>query len=75
MFFMLACSVYLVSVLCILYFCFVCIVSPFVYSCLSPIFVQLYRLVPPGVNLLAVNKYHIITGDFMEISDCYLIIC
>ena len=50
------------SVLCILCFCVVlCIVSPFVYSCLYPIFVQVYRQLPPGGNPNAVNKYHIIS--------------
>jgi len=32
-------------------------VSPLVYSCLYPIFVQVYRPLPPGGNLTAVNKY------------------
>jgi hypothetical protein len=44
------------SILCILRFC---IVSPFVYSCLFPIFVQIYRPLPPVGNPLAVNKYRI----------------
>jgi hypothetical protein len=38
---------------------FVCIVYSFVYSCLFPIFVQVYRPMPPGENSIAVNKYHI----------------
>jgi hypothetical protein len=33
------------------------IVSPLVYSCLIPIFVQVYRPLPPGGNPIAVNKY------------------
>ena len=33
------------------------IVSPFVYNCLFPIFVQLYRPLPPDGNPNAVNKY------------------
>jgi len=37
----------------------VCVVSPFVYSCLFLIFVQVYRPLPPGGNPIAVNKYHI----------------
>jgi hypothetical protein len=48
------------SILCSLRFCIVlCIVSPFVYTCLFPIFVQIYRPLPPGGNPLAVNKYRI----------------
>jgi hypothetical protein len=50
------------SILCILCFCIVlCIVSPLAYSCLFPIFVQVYRPLPPGGNPIAVNKYHIIS--------------
>ena len=41
---------------CILCFCIVlCIFSPFVCSCLFPIFVQIYRPLPPGGITLAVN--------------------
>jgi hypothetical protein len=48
--------------LCILCLCTVlCIVSPFVCSCLFPIFVQVYRPLLPGGNSIAVNKYHITT--------------
>jgi hypothetical protein len=37
-----------------------CIVSPFVYSCLFPICtVQVYRASPRGGDPIAVNKYHI----------------
>jgi hypothetical protein len=46
------------SSLCTLCFCIVLfIVSPFVYSCLSPIFVQVYRPLSPCRNPTAVNKY------------------
>jgi len=41
-------------------FIFSRIVSPFVYSCLFSIFIQVYRTLPPGANPIAVNKYHII---------------
>ena len=34
-----------------------CIVCPFVYSCLFPNFVQVYRPLPSGGNPIAVNKY------------------
>jgi len=51
-----SCSVCLFSILCILCFC---IVYPFVYSCLFPNFVQVYRQLPPGGNPNAINKYHI----------------
>jgi len=57
-----SCFVYLFSILCILCFCIVLyIVSPFVYSCLFPIFVQVYRPLPSGGNPIAVNKYRIIS--------------
>ena len=45
-------------VFCVFVF-FLCIVSPFVYSCLFPIVVQVYRPLPPGGNSVAVNKYRI----------------
>jgi hypothetical protein len=65
---------------CVLYFCFLfyvfsvfcivlCIVSPFVYICLFPIFLQVYRPPPPGGNRIAVNKYHIYIFDF-KLSPC-----
>jgi hypothetical protein len=52
---------YASSISCILFFCVVfCIVSPFfIYSCLFSIFVLVYRLLPPGGNPIAVNRYHI----------------
>ena len=53
-----SCFVHLFSILCILCFC---IVSPFVYSRLFHIFVQVYRPLPPGGNPIAVNKYHIVS--------------
>jgi hypothetical protein len=50
----------LFSILYIKCFCiFLCIVSPFVYSYLFPIFVQVYPPLPLGGNPIAVNKYHI----------------
>jgi hypothetical protein len=39
-------------------YCFIYCFS-FVYSCLFPILVQVYRPLPPGENQIAVNKYHI----------------
>ena len=36
------------------------IVSPSVYGCIFPLFVQVYRPLPHGGNRIAVNKYHII---------------
>jgi hypothetical protein len=55
------CFVCLFSLLRILRFCIVlCIFSTFVYSCLFPIFVQVYRPLPPGGNSSSVNKCHII---------------
>jgi len=41
-------------------FYFLCIVSPFVYSYLIHVRVQVYRPLPPGGNLIPVNNYHII---------------
>ena len=56
------CFVYLFSILCILCFCnILCIVSLFVYICLFPIFAQVFRPLPPGGKLTAINKYHIIS--------------
>jgi len=53
---------YIFSILCILCFCIVlCIVSPFVYSCLFPIFVQVYRPLPPRGYPIAENKYRILS--------------
>ena len=51
------------SMLCIaVCFCIVlCTVSPFVYSCLFPIFIQVHRPLPTGGNPIAVRKYCIIT--------------
>jgi hypothetical protein len=46
------------------FFCFFCIVSPFEYGCLFPIFVQVYRPLPPGGNPIAVCKYHTISYLF-----------
>jgi hypothetical protein len=44
---------------CSVFLYFLCIVSPpHVYSCLFFICVQFYRLLPPGGNPTAVNKYH-----------------
>ena len=49
----------LFSILCVLCFRIVSlIVSPFVYSCLFPTTVQVYRPLPPSGNPTAVNKYH-----------------
>jgi hypothetical protein len=35
-----------------------CIVSPVAHSCLFPIFVQVYRPLPPNGKPITVNKYH-----------------
>jgi len=52
--------VLLQSISCFLCFCFVlCIVSPFVYICLFPIPVPVYRPLPPGGNPVGVYKYHL----------------
>jgi hypothetical protein len=48
----------LLSGLCFLCFCIVfCIVSPHVRRCCCFICIQVYRLLPPGGNPTAVNKY------------------
>ena len=50
-------------------------VSLFVYSCLFPIFVQVYRPLPPGGNPIAVNKYHIISYHNISyhVMSCHII--
>ena len=59
MFVFLFCTFFSIS--CILCFCVVfCPVSPFVHSCLFPIFVQVYQPLAPAGNPIAVNKYNII---------------
>jgi hypothetical protein len=63
---LLSCFVCLFFVVCILRFC---IVSPFVYSSLFTIFVQVYRPLPPGGNPIAVNKCHI------SYHIIYIILC
>jgi hypothetical protein len=56
-----SCFVFLFSILCILCFCIVlCVASCSVYSCLFPIFVQVYRPLPPGGKQITANKYRII---------------
>jgi len=45
---------------CSVVFLFFCIFSRFVYIYLIPTLVQVYRLLPPGGNLIAANNYHII---------------
>jgi len=58
------CFVNLLSILCILCFCVFCAFFPFVYSYLFPIFVQVYRPLPQGRNLIALNSiisYHILS--------------
>jgi hypothetical protein len=37
-----------------------CVFSPYVYSYFFSVCVQMYGLLPPGGNPIAVNKYHII---------------
>jgi hypothetical protein len=58
-----SCFIRMFSILCIaVCFCIVlCTVSPFVYSCLFPIFIQVYRPLPTGGNPIAVRKYRIIS--------------
>jgi hypothetical protein len=46
---------------------FLLIVSPFAYSCLFSIFLQVYRPLPPGGNPVAVNKYQIIPDHIYHI--------
>ena len=65
-----------VFLFCMFVFCFV--YSGFLYcfyfllcSCLFPIFVQVYRPLPPGGNLFAVNKYHISYKSPLIRVSCY----
>jgi len=50
------------SVFCII----LCIVSPFVYSCLFLIFVQVYRPLPQDGNPIAVKTNHIVSSNYNE---------
>jgi len=51
----------------VFYFVYLCfcvvlfIVSPFLYSCLFHIFLQVYLPLPPGGHPIALSKYHIIS--------------
>jgi hypothetical protein len=64
----------LFCVLCIVLCIVLCNVSPFVYSCLFPIFVHVYRPLPPAGNPIAVNKYHIISYYISNrIISCHVI--
>ena len=66
--------VYLFYILLIPCFCIVlCIVSPFVYSCLFPIFVQVYRPLPLGGNPIAVNKYHVSYQAFQSVLHIFTV--
>ena len=69
------CFLYLLSILYILcFFTVLCTVSPSVYSCLFPIFIQVYRPLPLGGNPTVVNKYHIIYHTFTlaDLSSMYV---
>jgi len=57
-----------------LYVCFLfCVLFlPPLYSCLFYICVHFYRTLPPGVNPIAVNKYHITSHITMK--DIYVVI-
>jgi hypothetical protein len=53
-----------------------CIFSPFLYICLFPTFVEVYRTVPLGGIPIAVNRYHILshheTAPWLEFIALYL---
>jgi len=52
---------YYFCLFCFVCFCIVlCIVSSLVFSCVFPVFLQVYRPLPPGENPIAVNKYVIL---------------
>ena len=74
--FLVLCVPFLFFVFCFLLFCL--FFSPSVYSCLFPNFVQVYRLLPPGGNAIAVNKYRIISYVLYFLSSyidrCWLLI-
>jgi len=55
-----------------LLYCFVHCFS-LVYRCLSPIFEQVYRPLPPGSNPMAMNKYHIISYHIIYRIISYII--
>jgi len=56
-----------------------CVVSPFVFSCLFPIFVHIYRPFPPGGNPTAVNKYisylTLLSTLFSKLLNLYSLKC
>jgi hypothetical protein len=65
------CFVYLFSILCIPRFYIVlCVVYSFAYSCFFPIFVQVYRPLPPDGNSFAGNKYHNINVNQNSLKNC-----
>jgi hypothetical protein len=51
-------------------------VSPFIYSSLFPISVQVYRPLSPGGKPFAVNKYHILSIFHWDIRDfpCFTLV-
>jgi len=51
----------------ILRICTLCVnVSPFAYSCIVTIYIQVYRPLPPGGNPIAANKYLFISHHFIS---------
>jgi len=72
LFILVFCFLFLFSVLCVLCFLFtvLCIVSPYVYSYLFPILIQVYPPLPPAGNPTAVNKYHIIYHVYLHWQTC-----
>ena len=78
---------FIASFLCLLlvsYFCFIfCEFCVFVLFCvfllllwwLFPIFLQVYRQLPPGGNPIAVNKYHVMSDIHKYIPYLRMYIC
>jgi hypothetical protein len=51
-----------------------CTVSPLVYSHPFPIFVQVYRPLPPSGNPIAVNKYGIISYQIQGVVKFFVVL-
>jgi len=56
--FMFFCMYVFYFVYCVFLNSFVYYFSFYIYSCPFPIFIQVYRPLPPAENPVAVNKYH-----------------
>jgi len=65
-----SCFVYVIYFVYSVFCTVLCIVSPSVYSCLFPIFVQVYRPLLLGGHPTAVNKYRIMYHIYLHWRTC-----